>query len=174
MKNIINSAITVSLAAATLVLPALSAQAEIHSKSKELVVMETRDLPEQAQVRGNSLLLHFDNAGRTYLYVEQQQGTRLSVFDVTDPARIKLTVSIPLPAEGAFDFVRPLGEDVELVYFRDGQKAECSICTRRNNLCFVLYRLQQISTLPNGWDRAAFSLRPNPTSTFLQCPATFR
>jgi hypothetical protein len=123
MKNIINSAITVSLAAATLVLPALSAQAEIHSKSKELVVMETRDLPEQAQVRGNSLLLHSDNAGHTYLYVEQQQGTRLSVFDVTDPARIKLTVSTALPAEGAFDFVRPLGEDAELVYFRDGQKA---------------------------------------------------
>jgi hypothetical protein len=123
MKNIINSAITVSLAAATLVLPALSAQAEIHSKSKGLVVMEARDLPEQAQERGNSLLLHSDGAGRTYLYVEQQQGARLSVFDVTDPARIKLTVSTPLPAEGAFDFVRPLGENGELVYFRDGQKA---------------------------------------------------
>jgi hypothetical protein len=122
MKDIINSAITVGLAAVTLVLTA-PAQAEIHSKSKELVVMEARDLPEQAQARGNSLLLHSDNAGRTYLYVEQEQGTRLSVFDVTDPARIKLTVSTPLPAEGAFDFVRPLGENAELVYFRDGQKA---------------------------------------------------
>jgi hypothetical protein len=45
------------------------------------------------------------------------------VFDVTDPARIKLTVSTALPGEGAFDFVRPLGENTELVYFRDGQKA---------------------------------------------------
>jgi hypothetical protein len=123
MKNIINSAITVSLAAVALVLPASSAQAEIHSKSKELVVMEARDLPEQAQARGNSLLLHSDNAGHTYLYVEQEQGTRLSVFDVTDPSRIKLTVSTTLPAEGAFDFIRPLGENAELVYFRDGQKA---------------------------------------------------
>jgi hypothetical protein len=123
MKNIINSAITVSLAAATLLFPALSAHAEIHSKSKELVVMEARDLPEQAQARGNSLLLHSDNAGSTYLYVEQKQGTRLAVFDVTDPARIKLTASTSLPAEGAFDFVRPLGENAELVYFRNGQKA---------------------------------------------------
>jgi hypothetical protein len=123
MKDIINSAITVGLAAVTLVLTASSAQAEIHSKSKELVVMEARDLPEQAQARGNSLLLHSDNAGRTYLYVEQEQGTRLSVFDVTDPARIKLTVSTALAKEGAFDFVRPLGESAELVYFRGGQKA---------------------------------------------------
>jgi hypothetical protein len=123
MKNTINSAITVSLAAVALLLPASSAHAEIHSKSKELVVMEARDLPEQAQARGNSLLLHSDNAGRTYLYVEQEQGTRLSVFDVTDPARIKLTVSTALAGEGAFDFVRPLGENAELVYFRDGQQA---------------------------------------------------
>jgi hemolysin activation/secretion protein len=122
MKNTINSAITVSLAAVALLLPASSAHAEIHSKSKELVVMEARDLPEQAQARGNSLFLHSDNAGHTYLYVEQEQGKRLSVFDVTDPGRIKLAVSTMLPSEGAFDFVRTLGENAELVYFRDGQK----------------------------------------------------
>jgi hypothetical protein len=84
--------------------------------------MEAHDLPEQAQVAGNSLFLHSDNAGNTCLYVEQQHGARLSVFDVTDPARIKLVVSTPLAAEGAFDFVRPLGDNTELVYFRDGQK----------------------------------------------------
>jgi hypothetical protein len=122
MPNIIKSTITLSLAAAALGVPSLSAQAEIHSKSKELVVMEARDLPEEAQMKGNSLFLHSDSAGSTYLYVEQQQGARLSVFDVTDPARIKLTVSTPLPAEGAFDFVRPLGDNDALVYFREGQK----------------------------------------------------
>jgi hypothetical protein len=31
-------------------------------------------------------------------------------------------VSTPLAAEGAFDFVRPLGDHAELVYFRDSQK----------------------------------------------------
>jgi hypothetical protein len=84
--------------------------------------MEAPDLPEQAQTPGNSLFLHSDSAGSTYLYIEQQRGARLSVFDVTDPARIKLVVSTPLAAEGAFDFVRPLGENAELVYFRDSQK----------------------------------------------------
>jgi hypothetical protein len=121
MNPIIKSRLALGLVVAAAVLTS-TAEAEIHSKSKELVVMEARDLPEQAQAPGNSLFLHSDNAGSMYLYVEQQQGARLSVFDVTDPARIKLVVSTPLAAEGAFDFVRPLGNNAELVYFRDGQK----------------------------------------------------
>jgi hypothetical protein len=117
----IKSTLALGLVVAAAVLTS-TAQAEIHSRSKELVVMEPRDLPEQAQAPGNSLFLHSDNAGNTVLYVEQQQGARLTVFDVTDPARIKLVVSTPLAAEGAFDFVRPLGYNAELVYFRDAQK----------------------------------------------------
>ena len=122
MNNIIKSTLALGLVVAAEVLSTSPAEAEIHSRSKELVVMQARDLPEQAQAPGNSLFLHSDNAERTYLYVEQQQGARLSVFDVTDPARIKLVVSTPLVAEGAFDFVRPLGDHTELVYFRDNQK----------------------------------------------------
>src|SRR3984957_18784547 len=121
MNNIIKSTLALGVVVAAAVLTS-TAEAEIHSRSKELVVMEARDLPEQAQARGNSLFLHSDNAGSTYLYIEQQQGGRLSVFDVTDPARIKLVVSTPLAAQGAFDFVRPLGYSAELVYFRDSQK----------------------------------------------------
>jgi hypothetical protein len=121
MNNLIKSTLAFGLVVATAVLTS-TAEAEIHSGSKGILVMEARDLPEQAQAPGNSLFLHSDNAGSTYLYVEQQQGTRLSVFDVTDPAHIKLVVSRPLVAEGAFDFIRPLGEHAELVYFRGSQK----------------------------------------------------
>src|ERR1700758_5387683 len=122
MNNSIKSTLALGLVVSASFLSTLSAQAEIHSRSKQLVVMEAPDLPEPAQTPGNSLFLHSDGAGSTYLYVEQQQGARLSVFDVTDPARIKLVVSTPLAAGGAFDFVRPLGNNAELVYFRDGQK----------------------------------------------------
>jgi hypothetical protein len=122
MKNIIKSTLALGVVVAASVLPTSSAEAEIHSRSKQLVVVEAPDLPEQAQTPGNSLFLHADSAGRTYLYIEQQRGARLSVFDVTDPARIRLVVSTPLAAEGAFDFVRPLGDHAELVYFRDSQK----------------------------------------------------
>jgi hypothetical protein len=121
MNNIIKSTLALGLVVAAAALTS-TANAEVHSKSKDLVVMEAHDLPEQAQVPGNSLFLHSNNEGSTYLYVEQQQGARLSVFDVTDPARIKLIVSTPLAAEGAFDFVRPLGNNAELVYFRNCQK----------------------------------------------------
>jgi hypothetical protein len=121
MNNIIKSPVALGLVVTAAVLTS-TAEAEIHSRSKDLVVMEARDLPEQAQTPGNSLFLHSDDAGGTYLYVEQQQGARLSVLDVTDPARIKLVVSTPLAAEGVFDFVRPLGDYAELVYFRNSQK----------------------------------------------------
>src|SRR3984885_2317030 len=121
MNNIIKSTLALGVVVAAAVLTS-TAEAEIHSRSKELVVMEARDLPEQAQARGNSLFLHSDNAGSTYLYIEQQQGTRLSVFNVTDPARIKLVMSTALATQGAFDFFRPLGYNAELVHFRDSQE----------------------------------------------------
>jgi hypothetical protein len=121
MNNTIKSTLALGLVIAAAVLTT-TAEAEIHSRSKELVIMEARDLPEQAQTPGNSLFLHSDSEGSTYLYVEQKQGARLSVFDVTDPSRIKLVVSTPLATEGAFDFVRPLGDYAELVHFRDSQK----------------------------------------------------
>jgi hypothetical protein len=122
MNNSIKSTLALGLVVAASILPISSAQAEIHSRSKQLVIMEAPDLPEQAQTPGNSLFLHSNSAGSTYLYIEQQRGARLSVFDVTDPAHIKLVVSTPLAAQGAFDFVRPIGDHAELVRFRDSQK----------------------------------------------------
>ena len=121
MNNIIKSTLPLALVVAAAVLPTAPAEAEIYSRSRDLVVMESRDLPQQAQAPGNSLFLHSDNAGSTYLYIAQHEGTRLSIFDVTDPARIKLVASTPLEANGAFDFVRPLGHHA-LVYFRDSQQ----------------------------------------------------
>jgi hypothetical protein len=95
--------------------------AEIRSKSQGLIVVQPRDLPEVAQMPGNSLFLHSDGSGETYLYIEQQQGARLTIFDVTDPSKIKLVESITLTVLGAFDFVRPLDGHGELVRFRDNK-----------------------------------------------------
>lgn len=57
---------------------------EIRSKTRDLIVEAPSDLPEQAHTPGNSCFLYSDGDGSTYLYVEQQQGARLSVFDVTE------------------------------------------------------------------------------------------
>lgn len=121
MNNPIKFTLVLGLVVAAATLTS-TVSAQVHSRSKDLVVIEAHDLPEQAQIAGNSLFLHSDDAGSTYLYVEQQQGARLSVFDVTNPGRIKLVASKPLASEGAFDFVRPLGNNAELIYFRNGQK----------------------------------------------------
>ncbi len=118
MKNqTINRFATVVIALATVITP-LASHAELHSKSKEIVVLLPTDLPEQAQVGGEGLFLHSDNAGSTYLYLEQQEGARLTVLDVTDPAEIKAVSSVHLQTEGAFDFMQPLNNRAELIRFR--------------------------------------------------------
>jgi hypothetical protein len=122
MNNLIRITLTFSLTAMAFLLPGVAAQAEIHSKSKDLVVLEPRDLPKQAQLKGDALLLHENNEGVTLLYIEQLEGTQLSVFDVTDPSRMKLVVSTELPHHEPFDFVRPLGDNAELVYFPSERK----------------------------------------------------
>lgn len=101
--------------------PALTAHAEIRSKSHELIVVQPKDLPEQAQTPGNSFFLYSDDAGSTYLYVEQEQGARLTVFDVTDPSKVKFISTTALNGPGAFDFVRPLDGRGELVRYRDNK-----------------------------------------------------
>ncbi len=90
-------------------------------KSGEIVVMEPQNLPEAAQVGGNSFFLHATNDGSFYLYVEQQSGARLAVFDVTNPGHIKTIAVTPLNVSGPFDFVRPLDGSAELVRLRDGK-----------------------------------------------------
>lgn len=109
------------LAALVVVAGAATLGAEIRSKSKEIIVIEPNDLPEQAQQGGNSFFLFSDNHGNTYLYVEQQQGARLTTFDVTDPSKIKWVSSIKLESPATFDFVRPLGGSAELIRYRDNK-----------------------------------------------------
>ncbi|WP_263367343.1 LVIVD repeat-containing protein [Edaphobacter bradus] len=121
MNKLTLNRIAISLVGIATIFAPLVGNAEVHSRSKEIVVMDSRDLPEEAELPGNSFFLHSDNAGSTYLYVEQQQGARLSVFDVSDPGRIKLVSTTKLATPGAFDFRRPLDGSAELVRFRDGQ-----------------------------------------------------
>jgi len=95
--------------------------AEVRSKSNDIIVLQPTDLPEQAQTPGNSFFLYSDNDGSTYLYIEQQQGARLTTFNVTDPSKIKFVSSTMLTSPALFDFVRPVGGRAELIRFRDGR-----------------------------------------------------
>ena len=46
---------------------AVTLHAEIRSKSQELIVVQPHDLPEPAQLHGNSLFLHSDGSGGRHL-----------------------------------------------------------------------------------------------------------
>ncbi len=97
-----------------------TAEARNHPSNKITLVRPTQ-LPELARVAGQAMLLHETGDGRTLLYIEQDQGSRLAVFDVTDPASIKAVASVQLEAPCSFDFVLPLRERAELIRFRDGR-----------------------------------------------------
>ncbi len=118
----------IAIAAVTGLLLTLPVHAEIKSHSANLIIEQPADLPEMARTPGQSLFLYQAGDGETYLYVEQQNGARLAIFDVTDPAKIKASASVPMNAPGAFDFVRYRNNRAELIRFREsGQLAELDL-----------------------------------------------
>jgi len=96
------------------------AEARNHPSNKIILVRPT-DLPELARVPGQAMLLHHTGDGRTHLLIEQNHGARLAIFDVSDVAHVKEEGSVYVDPPGAFDFVSAIGDDSELVRFRNGQ-----------------------------------------------------
>lgn len=123
----------IAIAAVTGLLVTLPVHAEIKSHSANLIIEQPADLPEMARTPGQSLFLYQAGDGETYLYVEQQNGARLAIFDVTDPAKIKAAALVPVKASGAFDFVRYMNDRAELIRFRDsGQLAVLDLREPKN------------------------------------------
>ena len=97
-------------------------EAKIVSQSKDIVIEQPTDLPELARRMGIALQLYSETGdGSTYLYVEQHQGQRLLVLNVTDPTRIKMIAAVPLSAPAPFDFVGLVGRSSILVRFRNNE-----------------------------------------------------
>jgi hypothetical protein len=105
-------------AIATVASGALAA-APLYAKSTyNLIVVPPANLPILARQTGEAMFLHDSIDGRTFLYIEQNQGTRLAIFDVTDPGHIKGEGSVQLDVAGPFDFVSTGGR-AEIIRFRD-------------------------------------------------------
>jgi len=96
----------------------VSANAAITSRSRDIVVMLPRDLPDAAQLLGQSMDLHSFSDGTTYLYIEQQQVQRILVLDMTNLSKVKFIASVKLDIPAPFDFVRDLGGSAALIYYR--------------------------------------------------------
>jgi hypothetical protein len=99
----------------------LAAPAAYSRTSNNLIVAPPTDLPGLARQTGEAMLLHDTIDGRTHLYIEQNRGAQLAIFDVTDPSHVKGEGSAQIDAPGPFDFVSTLGDRAEVVRFRQGQ-----------------------------------------------------
>jgi hypothetical protein len=84
----------------------------------KLILVPPTDLPAMARQTGESMFLYETLDDKTHLYIEQSQGARLSIFDVTDPSHIRDEGSVGLTVPGPFDFVSSLGNKAVLVRFR--------------------------------------------------------
>jgi hypothetical protein len=100
---------------------AMAAGIALAAPSSNLIVVPPTKLPASARQSGEAMLLHETIDGTTLLYIEQSQGSRLAVFDVTDPVHIKDEGSVELDTLGPFDFVSSLGSRAELIQFRQDQ-----------------------------------------------------
>src|ERR1700733_8739839 len=99
----------------------LAAPAAYSRISNNLIVVPPADLPALAPQSGEAMLHHDTIDGRALLYIEQNHGAQLAIFDVTDPAHVKGEGSAQIDAPGPFDFVSTLGDRAEIVRFRQGQ-----------------------------------------------------
>jgi hypothetical protein len=107
-----------TIAAAGLV----TAAAVYANPSNNIVLVPPAALPVLARQSGEAMLLNDALDGRTLLYIEQNEGSRLAILDVTDPGHIKGAGSVQLDASGPFDFISPIGNQGELVRFRHGDE----------------------------------------------------
>ena len=105
------------IAVATIFVVAVSVQAEVRSKA--IVVESPSDLPELAQGGGEAMYLHRTNSAQAILYIERDQGKKLAVLDITDPANIKGVGQVSLEAPASYDFVQDLAESAVLIHYRN-------------------------------------------------------
>jgi hypothetical protein len=140
-------------AAIVIVAGAIAAAAAVHANpSNSIVVVPPADLPEMARQGGEAMMLRETLDGRTLLYVEQNQGTRLATFDVTDPVHVKGKGAVQLDGSGAFDFLFALGDSAQLVRYRGGRGDAVLNLRKIPTLTKVVGLDLQGPTIPLGHD----------------------
>jgi hypothetical protein len=115
MKNCIGNMLVVAAIFAAIG----SVQANASVRSKAIVVEFPSDLPDLAQGRAEALYLHDTSDAKAILYLEKEQGRKLAILDVTDPAHIKTVGEVSIGAPSPYDFVQNLGNAGTLIRYRD-------------------------------------------------------
>jgi hypothetical protein len=100
---------------------AVAAPAAYAGPSNNLILVPLTALPELARQEGEAILLHDTIDDRSLLFIEQNQGARLAIFDGSDPGPAEGEGSAQLDAPGPFGFVPTLGNRAQVVRFRQGR-----------------------------------------------------
>ena len=88
--------------------------------TRTIVVQSPSDTSVLAQPNSEAMYLHKGSDGRTVLYVESAEGTKLTALDVSDPGKIRRLSEAEMVVPSRFDFVESIGRDSVLVRYRDG------------------------------------------------------
>jgi hypothetical protein len=67
-----------------------------------------------AQANTEAMYLQKSRDGRTVLYVESAEGTKLTALDVSDQGKIRRLAETELAVPSRFDFVESVGNDIDL------------------------------------------------------------
>jgi hypothetical protein len=100
MVKSVRMAIAAAIAGGVLGTPSVFAK-----PADRLVLVPPSSLPAAAREGGESMFLHADDDGRTFLYIQRKQGMELAMLDVTDPAHITKAVTVPFAEPGPSDVV---------------------------------------------------------------------
>jgi hypothetical protein len=145
----------------------ICAQASTLTKTN-FIVQALSTNPEFARNTSEDLLLHDGGDGSTYLYVEQQQGSVLTIFDLTNPDQMKIVKSVPTEGRGSYDFVTPIGGSAEFISFRDGSGT--AVLDLRKATTPRMTRIEGSASLPTEFLGTAgyLSLKQHATPTALE------
>ena len=108
---------------ALVVLVSFAASKQAHAKRhapKDAIIVPVGKLPIAVRGPSEAMYLHTIDCEFTYLYLEQDQGKKLVILDITQPERIRLKAEATLDSRSAFDFVQRIGTHAVLVRYRDG------------------------------------------------------
>jgi len=89
--------------------------------ARELIVVPSNKLPQESRQPGVAMDLHLVAPQTLYLYVEEQDGRQIAIYDVSDPHKINLKKVAQLAAPAPFDFIQAAGSSLELIRYRDGR-----------------------------------------------------
>ena len=85
-----------------------------------LEVVTSSALPPQALLPTQDLMLYSNRFTNAWLYLEQKQGARLIVLNVSEPSKIRLAADVPTGLQKPYDLIPVRHKHYAIVRFRDG------------------------------------------------------